>query len=397
MAEVYPVGGGSYNWIQSAVSIRNWLWDVMWATNLYVAVGDHATVMTSGNGVDWALEVVPDTVTNSIFLGIGGDTNMLVAAGNQGSLIVSPNTITNLVYTNDMGMVVTQAVSTYGVFWQAIEPRLTTNDLQGVTFFNGVYVVTGGNGIVLTSPGGTNWAAHATPTTNLLSSVASFPGGLIATGDNGTLLTSSDATNWTAINTGINDWLYRVRCLDGLLIAVGQNGRILTSTNGTAWTSRTSGTTRWLNDVTFIQDTYFAIGTIGTVLSSTNGIIWTDCGTITGKSLYGAATDGDQLITVGIEGAILRSPVVPDLTPVQILAYSRSANTNSATYQNLFLFGGRTDQRFTLDYRSAFDTNVWVAGPQLEFFDSSGALYYLETIAASNALPKEFYRGTLTP
>jgi hypothetical protein len=68
MAEGYPAGGGSYNWIQPAVSFRNWLWDVIWAANLYVAVGDRATVMTSGNGVDWALEAVPDTVTTRFFL-----------------------------------------------------------------------------------------------------------------------------------------------------------------------------------------------------------------------------------------------------------------------------------------------------------------------------------------
>jgi len=43
------------------------------------AVGDRATVVTSGNGIDWSLELVPDSVTNSIFLGVGGTTNLLLA------------------------------------------------------------------------------------------------------------------------------------------------------------------------------------------------------------------------------------------------------------------------------------------------------------------------------
>jgi hypothetical protein len=397
MAEGYQVNANPYFWLPSSTSVRNWLWDTVWMTNLYVAVGDFATVMTSGNGVDWTPELVPDTLTNSIFLGVGGTTNLLVAAGNQGSLMISPNNTTNVVYTNEVGTVVTQAVSTLGVIWQAVEPRPTASDLQGVGYFNGLYVVTGGSGTVLTSPDGTNWTTRLTPTTKILTSVAAFPGGVVATGDDGAMITSTNGTNWTLQTSGTLDWLYRVRYLNGLLITVGQNGRIHTSTDGTNWTPRTSGTGAWLNDVTFVDNTYFAVGTQGTVLSSTNAVDWIDRGTITLKSLYGAATDSRQLVVVGIEGVILRSPVVPDPTPISILSYSQVASQGSGNVQNLYLFAGKTDQRFTLDYRRGFDTNAWFTGPQLEFFDSSGTLYFLETIAASNAPPTEFYRGALTP
>jgi len=397
MAEGYQVNGDPYFWLPSSASIRNWLWDVVWIPNLYVAVGDLATVMTSGNGVDWSPEFVPDAMTNSIFLGVGGTTNLLVAVGNQGSLMISPNNTTNVVFTNQMGNVITQAVSTLGVIWQAVVPRPTVGDLQGVGYFNGLYIVTGTGGTVLTSPDGTNWTTRFAPTSKLLTSVASFPGGVVATGDDGAIVTSTNGTNWESQTSGTLDWLYRVRYLNGQLITVGQNGRILTSSNGTNWTSRTSGTGAWLNDVTFIAGTYFAVGTQGTLLSSTDSVNWTNRGVITAKSLYSAATDSRQLIVVGIEGVILRSPVVPDLTPISILSYAHAGDTNSGNVQNLYLFAGKTDQRFTLDYREGFDTNVWVTGPQLEFFDSSGTLYYLETIAATNAPSTEFYRGTLTP
>src|SRR5206468_887057 len=118
-----------YFWLPTSDSIRQWLFDVTWATNLYVAVGDHATVMTSGNGIDWALELVPDSVTNSIFLGVGGTTNLLLAAGNQGSLIYSPYAETNITVTNIVGtnvVVTNQTVSTLGVVWYAVQPRPTT-------------------------------------------------------------------------------------------------------------------------------------------------------------------------------------------------------------------------------------------------------------------------------
>ncbi len=62
--EGYTSDGLSYLWIDPYASVRNWLWDVTFMTNLYVTVGDFGTVMTSGNGVDWVLELVPAAMTN---------------------------------------------------------------------------------------------------------------------------------------------------------------------------------------------------------------------------------------------------------------------------------------------------------------------------------------------
>ncbi len=400
MAEGYSTNSSTYFWLPSSDSIRQWLFDAVWMTNLYVTVGDHATVMTSGNGIDWSLETVPDSVTNSIFLGVGGTTNLLLAAGNQGSLIYSPYGETNLTVTNIVGtnvVVTNQTVSTLGVVWYAVQPRPTTNDLQGVSVFNNLYLVSGDNGTMLTSPDGTNWTQRVTPTVALLSSVAASPNVVVATGDDGSIVTSQDGVSWASPSSSTANWLYRVRYLAGQFVSVGQNGTILTSPNGTNWTARASGTARWLTDVTWIDGTFFAVGTQGTVLTSSNAVDWTNRGTITLKSLYAAATDGNRLITVGVEGLILRSQIVPDLTPINILSYAQYLDTNATTVNNLFLFGGKADQRFTLDYRLAFDTNSWVVGPQLEFFDSSGTFFYLETQPRSTAPPQQFRRGTLTP
>jgi hypothetical protein len=99
---------------------------------------------------------------------------------------------------------------------------------------------------------------------------------------------------------------------------------------------------------------------------------------------------------VGYEGIILRSPVLPDLTPPSFLAYARLPSTNGQPAYNLFLFGGVPDQQFTLDYLSDFTTNHWQTGPELEFLGSDGTLYYLETIPGTNGPPLEFYRATLS-
>ncbi|MBN2507564.1 MAG: hypothetical protein JXQ71_12805, partial [Verrucomicrobia bacterium] len=397
-SEAYQTNSAPYFWLTPYDSVRHWLWDVVYASFLYVAVGDFGTVMTSGNGVSWTLELVPPSVTNSTFLGVGGTTNLLIAVGDAGSMIVSPSVVSNVVVTNVSG-VVTQTVNSLGVVWHAVWPRPTTFDLQGVAVLtNGLYVVTGGSGTVLTSTNGLAWTSQSTPAACLLSSVTEWPGGLVATGDDGTLLTSPDGAHWTLLPRVTTNWLYRVRYLNGTLVAVGEQGVILTSTDGVAWTARDSGTRRWLNDVVFLDGTYFAVGTLGTVLASTDLDQWTFQGTLTKqKALYGAATDGRQLVTVGVEGAILRSSVVPDLTPIEILAFSRIAGTNANPNLNLFLFGGKTDQRFTLDRCIGLQTPAWSAGKALEIFDPAGVLYYVERIAGTNQPAQEYYRATLQP
>jgi hypothetical protein len=149
--------------------------------------------------------------------------------------------------------------------------------------------------------------------------------------------------------------------------------------------------------VAFVGGKWFVVGNSGTVLTSTNAVNWSSVGTITRKNLYAAATDSRQLVTVGIEGVILRNQVVPDTNAVRILSYDHLSTNGplGKIVQNVYLFGGKTDQRFTLDHSSGFETNVWIPGPQLEFFDGSGTLFYLETLLFSDPPPREFYRAPL--
>lgn len=397
LEEGVKTNGTPYVWEASDESIRNWLWDVANPTNLYVAVGDFATVMTSGNGGSWKLELVPDAVTNSIFLGVGGTAGMLVTVGEKASLIISPNlSTTNTIITN--GVPTNVVGSSYGVLWHAITNLATTNDLQGVGATTNLFVVTGGNGTILTSPDATNWTLRASPTNRFLSSVTPWTQGWVATGDDGAIVTSRDGTTWTLVPPFTTNWISRVRFLGGKLIAVGQNGTILTSTNATNW-AKTTLQARWFNDVAFVDNTYFVVGLTGAVYTSSNAIDWVGHRGLTKQHLYGAASDSRQLVTVGVEGIILRAQIVANNSPITILSYDRGPTTNQLGVfpANLYLFGGQPDQKFTLDRRTAFDTNAWITGPQLEFFDGSGTLFYLETITVSNPPPREYYRATLIP
>lgn len=388
------VTNGTYNWNPIVYSARDWLWQVTSAGGLYVAVGDNARIMTSSDGADWTVEEVP--LTNSVslaetaFFCVGGTTNLLVAAGTQGSLAVSPNLLVPVVETNDDGSLFTNEVSSLGVAWYSLPaPVSTTNDFAGVCYFSNNFYLVGGNGMILNSPDGTNWTQQTSGAASYLSGIAAYTNGLlVATGNNGTIVTSPDGTHWTKRASGTTNWLYRLRCVDGQLLALGENGTLLTSTNATNWTLHNSGLTNWLNDAVTISNACYAVGDGGIVLTSTNLATWTNIATITSKSLYGAATQNGQLVVAGLEGAILRSQVIPVTSPVNFISYGQSAG------YNIFSVSGVVDQQFTLD--SSTNLVNWVTGPLVDLIYGDGTLVFYQSLPTSSP-PGQFYRCTLVP
>jgi hypothetical protein len=388
------ITNGSYVWNTPYYSARDWLWQVVLASGLYVAVGDNVRIMTSNDAADWTIEEVPLTnsvsLAETVFFCVGGTSNLLVAAGTQGSLAISPNVIVPVVETNADGSLFTNNASSLGVVWYSLAaPAGTTNDLAGVcTFSNNLYLV-GGNGTLLNSPDGTNWTKLTSGTTNYLSGIATYTNGLLVlTGNEGTILTSPDGTNWTKRTSGTTNWLYRLRCVNGRLLATGENGALLTSTNGTNWAKISSGVTNWLNDAVMISNTCYVIGNQGVVLTSTNFVNWTNIGTITAKSLEGAAAQNGQLVVVGFEGTILRSQVIPVTTPVNFISYAQSQG------YNLFSVAGVVDQQFTLD--SSTNLVNWVTGPLVDLIYGDGTLVFFQSLP-TNPPPAQFYRCTLLP
>jgi photosystem II stability/assembly factor-like uncharacterized protein len=352
-------------WQPLAESVRTWLWSVTRTPSHYVAVGDHGTILTSPNGIDWDLELIPDSATNSVLLGAGGSTNLLLAVGSQGTILWATNVF----------------------LWNALASAPTANDLQGVCHDGSQFVLSGGNGTILTSPTGTNWTLRPTPTTSFLMSVASHPGGLVAVGEHGTILTSTaGGTNWTAQSSGTTNWLMQVRWLHDRLVAVGAGGTLLTSLDGAQWRTNATGTTAWLNAADYTDGAWFVVGNQGTVLGSQDTTNWTSFGTITKKSLYGVAIHAGQLVTVGTEGVVIRSQLVPDPTPIKIADYSRSSG------YDVFLFTGGVDQQFRL--QASTNLTDWTDGARLEFLDGTGTVLYVQENGGDAT--QTFYRALRT-
>jgi hypothetical protein len=352
-------------WQPLAESVRTWLWNVTRTPSHYVSVGDHGTILTSPNGIDWDFELIPDSATNSVLLGVGGSTNLFLAVGNQGTILWATNVF----------------------LWNALSPAPTANDLQGVCHDGSRFILSGGNGTILTSHTGTNWTSRSTPTTSFLMSVANFPGGLVAVGEHGTILTSGDGgTNWTAQISGTTNWLMQVRWLNDRLLAVGASGTLLTSFDGAQWSTNATGTSAWLNAADYTDGAWFVVGNQGTVLGSQDTTNWMSFGTITRKSLYGVTIHSGQLVTVGTEGVVIRRQLVPDPTPIQIASYSRSSG------YDVLLFTGGVDQQFRL--QSSTNLLDWEDGARLEFLDGTGTVLYVQENGGETT--QTFYRTLRT-
>jgi hypothetical protein len=386
--EGFTTNGTDYVWVERHTQPRIWLWDLLRTPNFYVAVGDHGTILTSGDGIAWDLELTPNDATNSILLGVGGSTNGLVVVGGQGKLLFSPNLVTNVVFTNADTTTITNPVSTVGTIWQVMNSGVS-GDLRGVTWSNGLFVVTGAGGAILTSPDGTNWTSRTSPAIKFLSSVDVFPGGFVASGDGGTILISTDGSVWTPRISGVTNWLFRTRWLHDRLVAVGEEGVLLTSGDGVTWTPRTSGTTNWLNHAAYVANTWYAVGNQGTVLASADTLTWTNLGTLTQKSLYGlAANETGQLLMAGVEGVMVRAQLNALMDPVKFLDFA------SADGEQVFLLSGKSDQRLTI--QSSTNLTDWVEGVELEILDSSGTILFRQ-IPVTNNLPAEFFRAITKP
>src|SRR4051812_26076823 len=83
----------------------------------------------------------------------------------------------------------------------------SSSSLNALTYAKGLFVAVGGNGEIVTSPGGGVWTGRVTGTTDRLRAIAFGDGRFVVTKENRTapLLTSADGINWSpATITGAN-------------------------------------------------------------------------------------------------------------------------------------------------------------------------------------------------
>ncbi len=157
---------------------------------------------------------------------------------------------TGLAYGNNTWVVVrngnvwyaagTSEKNPVGLTYTNVSTGLTT--AYAVTFGNGVFVMTGSNGIS-SSTDGITWTKRASAGTNNFNlSRVVFAGGIFLTMVNsGVLYTSSDGTTWTSQTpNNVNSFLAGAAYGNGIWSVMAGSGLLWSSPDGTTWTSRTN-------------------------------------------------------------------------------------------------------------------------------------------------------------
>ena len=292
------------NWTRRDSGGADYLMDVAWGGNQFVAVGYSVvagysgTILTSPDGVTWT----PRTSGGTYYLrGVTWGNHQFVAVGYSGTILTSPD----------------------GVTWT---PRASGGayTVLDVTWGNNQFVAvglgySGSPGAILTSPDGVTWTPRASGVTDYLSDGTWSGNQFVAVGGQymstdtytSTILTSPDGVTWTPRASGGAFGLGGVTWSGNQFVAVGgndTNGTILTSPDGVTWTPRAPGVTSWLGDVTWSGAQFVVVGANGAILTSPDGVTWTPRASGVTDALWGVAWGSAQFVVVGDNGAILTSP-----------------------------------------------------------------------------------------
>lgn len=218
---------------------------VMFTGAVFVALARDGSVSTSSDGLSWtSTPAIPSgaAVMSGLALGFFG-APVFVAVGSGGNIFTS----------TDSGTTWTQAVSN------------TPNNLNGVSFVGGIFIVTGAGGTLLTSPDGITWTPQTSNTLNALRGAAfglvAGQGLYVAVGDAGTIVTSSDALAWGPVASPLSQNLRGV-VFGSRFLAVGQGGAAAYSDDGVTWSPASAGSAD-LNAVIFTPAMYVAVGAFG--------------------------------------------------------------------------------------------------------------------------------------
>lgn len=241
------------------------LFEVTWANNQLVAVGQSGLILTSPDGITWTTRTsgVTRTLYSVTWTGpsAGPGTGLLVVGGAGRTILTSPD----------------------GITWTPRPLAVGSGTFLSIKWNGSQLIAVGSSGIVATSPDAVTWTVQT--------SVANSP--------------DLESVTWAGPSTGSGT---------GLWVATGgNNGYVWTSTNGTTWTVQT-GPTKYMYSVTWTGSQVVAVGS-QTISTTPDGVTWTnqDLG-VQGNGLESVISTGTQVVAVGSviygPGAIMTSPIV---------------------------------------------------------------------------------------
>ncbi len=297
-APLLSIAGGAFA-PATIVSGGNSFGGVTYYNGSFIAVGELGAVSRSADGSSWTGGPTGDPAT---FLGVGAATDAAYIVGTSGvvlrstdgqtfSRVVNPQTIapasanfygllatdTHLYVTGSQGTLLRSADG------QSFTPLVsgTTNALWSMIQHNGVFYAVGDAGTILRSTdGGTTWTKLFTGDfTQNFRSISRLNNLFVVTGSDGLVLTSSNGSGWSRTLFGVQADFYGAAYGNSRYVVVGSGTgisgtNVLTSTTGVSWTAASIGYGWPLRGVVFANGRFTAVGSDGAVLHSVDGIDW---------------------------------------------------------------------------------------------------------------------------
>lgn len=283
--------------IGTSLSVND-LHSIAFGNNIYVTVGDAATVLiapysypSEGGVTGWsAATSLPAGLTANL-VSVLYDGLRFMALAEDGSVIKSTDTdaliweaataisSAPLMHAFTVGAGRYVAVGDAGAIYSNTSDGVTaawteqisgtTDNLYAVSYINGRFVAVGASGRLLTSSDGVSWATNDPVTSYDLRGVAYGAGSYVAVGDSGAIVSSTDALTWVAQTNPAGGESFRSICFgpDLQFIAVGTTGVLAYSTTGAdgSWATSNAGSIN-LNDI-YPNQMFIAVGAAGANVS----------------------------------------------------------------------------------------------------------------------------------
>lgn len=259
-------------WVRRSSGTTATLYGVAYGAGRFVAVGAQGTILSSVDGITWVAERHP--YTGALAPDINGVTfggGRFVAASRSFGSGGDDNIIT----------------STDGRTWTRRTVDRAGFQMQFIAYANGQYLA-GGGGVLMVSSDAVSWRTVWTGS-SWLYAAASSGSRWVVSGTDGVMLTSTDGNTWTAGSTGQRQTVYALDCRGGRFLGVGSNAftipgnnaSVFTSLDGVNWTGLPfpAATSLTRNDtlraMLATNSGYIGFGAMGIIATTSDGTAWT--------------------------------------------------------------------------------------------------------------------------
>ena len=273
------------NWTSMTLPSSDTWNSVTYGNGEFVAVGS-GHVATSPDGINWTLHSALSNQWTNIMYGNGLFVASTWSGSTSTDIMTSPDginwkyrsAIANLSWTGGMaygnGTFVTAAVngtsstnvmtSPDGVTWTARNSSITPN---AMTYGNGLFVAVSATGStstdVMTSPDGITWTNRVSPLAGGWRGITYGNGLFVVTSASSNFMTSPDGINWTLRTVPLSNTWNNVAYGNGLFTTVAYNptgtNTIMTSPDGINWKVRTAPLTNYWDAIAYGNGVFVAM------------------------------------------------------------------------------------------------------------------------------------------